>query len=297
MLEELDNAWLKAFITVYERKSFKVAAETLNVPTTNISRYINQLEARFEAKLFYRTTRKISPTPLADSIYPKVKTLYFELSGFLDSVHAMSNTPAGKLNILTPDTPVIGNALSDFVLAYPEINVTNGSASYIENDIKRDPDVIISMERGDLHDQDWVSKELCRWDSAVLASPNSLMQFGQPKTIADLKAFPCISSVNAIGGNVWVFNDNQGRSISLPITPKIKSDNAFFIKSLTIKGAGLSVLPKHFCKSELNDGRLIEVKLDHQIEPLKFFIHYRPLKDRSYLSKIFVDFMLKFSLY
>ncbi|EGA64049.1 hypothetical protein VIBR0546_06147 [Vibrio brasiliensis LMG 20546] len=51
-------------------------------------------------------------------------------------------------------------------------------------------------------------------------------------------------------------------------------------------------LPKLFCAEEIESGRLIEQTLDHQLEPLTVYIHYRSISYHSYLTQQLVKFIV-----
>ena len=62
---------LPLFAKVVELSSFAEAARQLNVPTTTVSRKIQQLEHDLGGKLLNRSTRSLSLTELGIQVLPK----------------------------------------------------------------------------------------------------------------------------------------------------------------------------------------------------------------------------------
>jgi DNA-binding transcriptional LysR family regulator len=66
---QVDLQALQEFVRVYEERSLSAAAQDLYVSRQSLSRSIRQLEGRL-GQLFEREARGVSPTMLAQSIYP-----------------------------------------------------------------------------------------------------------------------------------------------------------------------------------------------------------------------------------
>jgi len=51
MIEKVELQWLLSFQAVYEQLSFKLAAEQLQLPTSNVSRHVALLEQQLNLRL------------------------------------------------------------------------------------------------------------------------------------------------------------------------------------------------------------------------------------------------------
>ena len=60
---------LRAFVRSLEGGSFSVAANELGIGQPAVSKRIALLESEFGTQLFFRTTRKLKPTPEGQRIY------------------------------------------------------------------------------------------------------------------------------------------------------------------------------------------------------------------------------------
>ncbi|PMG00672.1 LysR family transcriptional regulator [Vibrio breoganii] len=71
-LKKIDFNLLKIFVTVYQEKSLKRAAERLFVTTPAVSQNIKKLRETLDEELFVLSHRQFVPTPYSDELYAKV---------------------------------------------------------------------------------------------------------------------------------------------------------------------------------------------------------------------------------
>ncbi|WP_373958350.1 LysR family transcriptional regulator [Vibrio gigantis] len=289
-MERIDNAWLNSFICVFEQSSFVKASERLLIPSSTVSRHVQQLEAELGNKLFYRTTRKVTPTSAGEMLYNEIREPLRQLSQTLQNVSTSTESMKGSIRLSSPDIPFIGDVLADFTLSYSNISLFCEHSTSIESALNSDPDIVISFERGSLDDRDWVSRPLCQWESVILASPSCLAEYGSPTTVEELSAMPCISSYKAFAGNPWVFSDAEHLK-NMTIKSDINVDGGFIAKAIAVKGLGFVALPREFCRDELDRGSLVEQRLDLELAPLTIYIHYRSMSYHTHLTKLLVSFI------
>ena len=56
---------MKVFVRIYERSSFTLAADDLNLPRATLTHTLNQFEAWLGTRLLERSTRRVRPTPVS----------------------------------------------------------------------------------------------------------------------------------------------------------------------------------------------------------------------------------------
>ncbi|NOI68230.1 LysR family transcriptional regulator [Vibrio sp. 99-8-1] len=292
MLDRIDNVWLHSFCAVYEKHSFAKASEHLAIPSSNVSRHIQQLESVLGEKLFYRTTRKVTPTLLGDRLFQEIREPLCNLNLSLQRLSETQTSLKGSIHLSSPDIPIIGEGLADFSTKYTDITLYCDHSTSIKNAISNDPDIIISFERGTLDDRDWVSKPLCQWETTILASKECINRYGLPQNLTELESMPCISSYKSFGGEPWVFTIPESNEfITLSPKSRIKVDGGFIAKAFAQRGLGFVALPTSFCSDEIKQGELQQVSLNYDLSPLTIFIHYRAINFHSHLSKLLVDFI------
>lgn len=79
---KLDTAGLQAFVAIADNGNFHKAGNELSLSQTGVSRRLQQLERQLGVKLFDRTTRVVSLTPVGAAFLPKARQLIqeFELA-------------------------------------------------------------------------------------------------------------------------------------------------------------------------------------------------------------------------
>jgi DNA-binding transcriptional LysR family regulator len=117
--------------------------------------------------------------------------------------------------------------------------------------------VDVAIRTGELRDSSLVAKSLgtIRW--ALFASPDYLKQAEPIENPQDLHAHRCIQ-FTPLGRDAWDLS-NHNNSISIPIQGRTMANNIGVVKSMTLNGLGVALLPTFICKSSLDHGELSTV--------------------------------------
>lgn len=289
MLEKIDQQWLKTFHCVYENNSFKKAAEFLSLPTSNVSRHVALLEEQLDTRLFDRTTRRIAATEAGEHLYMRTQPLLDKLNDALEEVTQHSRQIMGQLNVLMPDSPELAQAVVSFCAQHPSISLCCDTNISPKEDFVDGFDVILSFHRGRLQDNNWIAKEIKRWPSTVVASPQLLQNSPRPFQITDLKHLPCITSFTALNGTPWVFKNQSGEPITQRVQSTFKVNSGQLAKSGAIAGLGFAILPTEFCQDEINAGVLESIQLEYQPEDLVLYAFYASRKHVAKKVPIFIS--------
>ena len=113
----MDMAQAEAFLAVAEELHFGRAAERLRVSQPRVSRLIVMLERQVGAKLFDRTSRRVTLTPLGEQFRDELGAAYAQLQAALDHARRAAREAAGQLRIGFTDTTE-GPALSRLVAVF-----------------------------------------------------------------------------------------------------------------------------------------------------------------------------------
>lgn len=289
VLDKIEQQWLTSFHCVYESNSFKRAAELLMLPTSNVSRHISLLESRLNIRLFDRTTRRIAPTQAGEQLYARTQPLLSKLNDALEEVTQHSNEVMGQLRVLMPDSPELAHAVVAFCRQHPSISLCCDTSVNPKEDLLDGFDVVLSFQRGKLNDHNWIAKEIKRWPSAVVASPELLNAYPTPFHITDLSQLPCISSLSALKGEPWVFKRSNAEVITQKVQSAFKVNSGNLAKSGAIAGLGFAILPIAFCHGEIQTGLLNIVKLEYQPEDLVLYAFYASRKHLAKKIPMFIE--------
>ncbi len=289
MINQIEQQWLRSFHCVFENNSFKKAAEFLDLPTSNVSRHIALLEEKLNTRLFERTTRKIAPTEAGEKLYQSTQSLLGQLDEALEEVTRYSHGVEGQLRILMPDTPALAQAVISFCTDHPKISLCCDTSLSPKDDLLDGFDLILNFGRGKLPDSNWIAREIRRWPSAVVASPELIQDSKRPYQITDLVHVPCISSLTALSGTPWVFRSTEGELITQKVSSSFRVNSGSLAKAGALAGLGFSILPIEACVEEIKAGSLEVVELEHKPEDLVLYAFYASRKHLAKKISMFIE--------
>ena len=270
MIEKIEIQWLLSFKCAYEQLNFKLAAEKLQIPSSNVSRHVSLLEKSLNSRLLERTTRKMQPTVAGGKLYQSLIPLMQAMDDSLEETSLNREVVSGHLKMITPDLPFMGDIIADFCLEHPQIQLSCDTQLNPSESLMDGFDLILSFGRGPLEDSGWVAKEIIRWPSCVVATPELLNQYSTPTTLDELSKVPCITSLSVLQGTPWRFKNQE----KLQVQSSYKVNSGNLAKAAALKGLGFAILPLHACQAEIAEGNLIEIKLNEEPEDLVLHAFY-----------------------
>jgi len=131
----VDMAQAEAFLAVAEELHFGRAAERLHVSQPRVSRLIVMLERQVGAKLFDRTSRRVTLTPLGEQFRDELGAAYAQLQAALDHARRAAREAAGQLRIgftNTTEGPALSRLVAVFEARHPGCQVTLQEAPVTE---------------------------------------------------------------------------------------------------------------------------------------------------------------------
>lgn len=282
---------LKLFLKVVELGSFTAAANALDLPRANVSRRIGELEQSLGTPLFHRTTRSLSLTTSGEGYVENLQKAVDLLDFANEQVSNKNNEVRGKIKIgLLPETnELVQPILFDFQDKYPHVeldirNINNGFTDMFKQGLD------IAFHGGELFDSDLVARKLLMLDKCIVASPNYLKTFGEPKTVQELKDHHIVCSRWPSGevDNVWQFQDE-----SVDLYPKLISNNIGFVKNATVLDRGIGFIPKLLIRKELESGALVQILTELTLTQETGWLLYPQPKTLSQASRLLINKLIE----
>lgn len=255
----MDLNEITIFIKVVESGSFSKAAKALGMPNSTVSAKISSLEARLGSTLLQRTTRKLALTPAGDIFFQKCSLALVEIFKAQDEVATGQIEPQGLLRITAPvdlGERLLPEVISKFVKKYPKVKV---EAVLLDRKVDLISEgVDLALRVGNLEDSSFIAKKLGLIYFGVMASPKYLKEAGMPKSPRDLSSTHSCIQFTALGVDSWSLT--SGRStMSVTLKSQILSNDLNVVKSLTLAGNGVALLPMFLCAEDVRAGRLIRL--------------------------------------
>lgn len=285
MLEKIELQWLLCFQAVYDKLSFKLAAEQLQLPTSNVSRHVALLERQLNVRLLERTTRKMIPTAAGKQLYRSMTPLTQAMDDALEEVSLFGDSLSGHLRIITPDLSFMADILADFCVRHPQIQLSCDTRLDPTDGLLEGFDLVLRFGRGPLENSGWVAREILRWPSCVVAAPKLLERYPAPQSLDALSRAPCITSMSVLQGMPWRFKQEQ----TVQVRSSYRVNSGQMARAAALKGLGFAVLPLHACQSDIDAGSLIKIDLEPAPEDLVLYGFYSGRKYPQVRVKAFLE--------
>ncbi|WP_162063954.1 LysR family transcriptional regulator [Vibrio taketomensis] len=276
---------------VVELNSFAEAARQLGVPTTTVSRKIQQLEAELGGKLLNRSTRSLSLTELGVHVLPKAQLIADTVSELYNQAEEHSNQPVGTLTITAPHAfsqDILAPLLAEFSVRYPTIKLNLSSSNRFQDLTKQNIDFAFRL--GPLHDSAMIAMNLSTVPYVIVGSHRLIKRMGTPNHPMALFDLPCIR--NHVDGYFlpWRF-ENNGEIVEVNETPSFVCDDFYVTQQLVLSGAGFAYLPASLFRAPEVRKQVHFVLQEWVPQNRNMLMVYQ---DRKYLplkSQLFIEFI------
>jgi len=255
---------LSALAAIARLRSFRKAADELEVSPSTLSHMMRGLEARVGARLLNRTTRSVSPTEAGERLVTRLVSILSDLDGALAEVDELRDRPSGVLRISASETVsmlLMDTVVPRYLERYPEM----------ELDLVAEPAFIdIVAERYDagirLGDDVPLDMIAVRFggQSRMLpvASPAYLVGRTHPITPDDLAHHRCIRSRLPSGRPYrWEF-ERHGHSMTTDVSGPLTLNRTELMTKAALQGLGIAFVPERIAIPFLRTGALCSLLED-----------------------------------
>ena len=259
-------AALRVFVRVVAAGSFSAAGRQLDLAPSSVSRRINELEEELGARLFHRTTRKLSLTEAGQLYHERAVRILTDLD---EAQLALSQlgSPSGILRVTVPSgigREMVATSIPGFLEQYPGVRIVMSMTDAVVDLVEERIDVAIRI--GHLEDSSLRATKIGESRRVVCASPEYLERCGFPQTPQDLERHNCIIWRDHPGHNEWTFRGPGGIS-KVPVTGTFFAKSADALAAAAVAGLGLVLLPDWNMGIELRNRQLQMVLEDYAAVP------------------------------
>jgi len=280
---------IDVFVSVADVGSFTAAAERLNLSSSAVSKSIARLEARLGARLFNRTTRRLSLTEAGQTFYRTCTTVLSDLEEVELVLASEQSEPHGKVRIDLPASygrlHVLPLILA-FVKQYPRLSPHVSFSDRFVDPVHEGIDIVVRIGGSDA----WSSSVGHRFFGTqrliFCASPEYLEQYGAPSSERDLEQHQCVGYGQNDGMvGPWYFKGQQAGDMERRIMhPHIAVGDGEGEVMAVLAGLGIAQLPTWLAQRHLDSGALVEVLPEWATDGLAMNLVW--LKSRENLPKV-----------
>jgi len=279
---------MKTFVQIADDGSLTAAAGALGMSLPAVVRSLAALEAALSARLFQRTTRRLSLTQEGLQYLARSRDILAAVAEADASLADETQAPRGQLAITAPvllGQRVVADFVTRFVAANPRIRC---SVQLLDRFVDLvDEGVDVGIRIGALEDSSLVALRLGEVRQVVVASPQFLRRTGTTKHPSQLRARPCVRLAGPIRPG-WAFQD-AGRKLHVAVDGPLDFNHAGAALLACERGAGFGQFFSYQVQDALRDKRLRIVLADFESPPQPVSIVYPharllPARTRAFIE-------------
>ena len=257
---------MRTFVQIADEGSLTAAAATLGMSLPAVVRALAALEAALGARLFQRTTRRLSLTQEGLQYLARSRDILAAVAEADASLVDVAQAPRGQLAITAPvllGQRVVAELVTRFARDNPGVRC---SVQLLDRHVDLvDEGVDVGIRIGTLEDSSLVALRLGEVRHSVVASPAFLRRHGTPRHPSELRARPCVRLAGPIKPG-WAFLE-AGRRLHVAVEGPLDFNHAGAALLACEQGAGFG----QFFSYQLHDAlqaRRLRVVLE-EFEPAR----------------------------
>jgi DNA-binding transcriptional LysR family regulator len=272
----LDLRDLEALASVVRHGGITAAADNLRVSKSSVSTRITRLEERLGARLLERNSRRVALTREGEQVLPRVQSLLAEAENLLEATNQAKVSPRGIVRMAV--TPALGGAVLEHLLPalrerYPDISMIV-APSYDVDDLQ-DPHFDFAIRVGSICDETLVANKIGAFARILVCAPSH--PAARATSVEHLSDVALLSfSGNSIRVD-WRLQrkDGSGGTVMLDRQAQVAIQDFETLLRLARAAEGVAITPDFLVRSDLAEGRLVQVLPDWQSPVVDVLLAYR----------------------
>lgn len=282
---------MKVFVRIYERSSFTLAADDLNLPRATLTHTLNQFEAWLGTRLLERSTRRVRPTLDGEAYYQRCVQLLAELEEA--ELAFRSVAPKGRLRVDLHGTLAkyfVVPALPEFMARYPDIELSISEADRFVDLIAEGVDCV--LRAGTLGDSALIGRRVANLRQVTCASPAYLRKYGEPKRLSELSEHRAVNYVSRTTAKLFPFEFMvNGEQQEVSIDGALSVFGAEIYSASAVAGLGIIQCPHYRMADLIEQGVMREILQETPPPLMPVSVLYPQNRHMSPRVRVFVDWL------
>lgn len=279
---------MQIFVEVAREKSFRGAADNLGIPSSTASRRITELERDVGLRLFERSTRRVTLTDAGKLYFASCERIVEDAGLAREQLADLRASPSGMLHVVANAIPAnewIVPMLPEFCQRYPDIDVELDICADKASPAEEGVDVAIVL--GPVEQEDMVARQIISIkELGLYASPGYIRERGEPTSPADLLDHEGLTHLRIPEWNL--VHRDSGKTETVSPRGRISIANIQSLQKLSLAGMGISVCHNWLVQELVEDGQLLRVLPEWNLEPWEFYAvttsRHVPAKVRAFIE-------------
>lgn len=289
-------AGLEVFVQVATTGSFSEAARRLGSSKSAVSKQIAGLEQRLGARLFNRTTRRLSLTAAGALLQERASLILGEFDELEQALTSAQLKPSGVLRVNVPVSfgiLHIAPAIPGFLAQHPDIEIDLTLNDRFVDLVNEGYDLAVRV--GELKDSTLMARPLAAVRLIVCAAPAYLARHGTPRAPADLSAHDCLCYSYQPYQQEWRFTAPDGAVHRVPVRGSLRANNGDVLLTAARQGCGIVLTPDFMAAPALASGELVPLLEDYRSRELAVhavypFTRHVPARVRAFIDHLVAHF-------
>ncbi len=288
-MDRLDE--LQVFLAILDTGSMAAAAHKLRRSASSVTRTLATLEERVGARLFERSTRRLTATSEGLSLADGARRLLADYDTAIRE-HG-SSTPRGLLRVTAPmvfGRRHVAPVVTRFLMRYPDIQVdlvlADRNVDLIDNGID------VALRIGTLDNSGLVARQLGTVQRVTLASPGYLERRGEPGMPEELAGHELILGTAVRGLAEWRYRTEEGEQV-VRFTPRLQMNEVEGVLHAAREGFGIARALSYQAAPDLEAGTLRRVLSPYEPEAVPVQLVFPGARHMAPRVRAFVDFAVE----
>lgn len=281
------------FVAVVDKNGITAAADHLGMPKSTVSTAITRLETALGLRLIDRNSRALRVTSEGETFYRHAQLIVEQVAEANAMMAGHTAVPSGRLSVALPPAfsqEILARHLARFRARWPEIELDLNITTYGLELIRNQVDVAVVV--GPLEDSDYIARTLVAGRLLWVTSPEYLPRLDPAPLLDDLVRHVQLCEKRYGLARVPVRVDGKPTHIDL-LHGISHVNDPLVVRRAVMAGAGVSVLPEHYCREQLREGALVEVfrSVDFDLTASKLTVIYPSRRLVSPRVRVFLEFL------
>ena len=281
---------LEVFVAVADAGGLARAGARLRISPPAVTRAVASLEARLGARLFNRTTRRVSLTEAGARFLAHTRRLLGELGDAEREALGEDAEPAGRLSVTASATfgrATLAPIVRAFLAQQPRVTASLLLLDRVVDLVEEGIDVAVRI--GQLPDSSLVARRVGEVRRVLVASPRYLARHGRPAAPAELKRHALIAFTGLMPTREWRFG--EGRSaVHVGVAPRLEVNDASAAIAAAEAGEGITIALSYMVAAAVAGGRLATLLDGFMPPPAPVQLVYPHARLMAPKLRAFVDF-------
>ena len=285
---------IDTFILAARLRSFSAAGRHLRLSRAMVSRHISDLEQHLGVRLFNRTTRETSLTPVGEHYLDVCTRVVDQLTLEEANIASLQKEIRGVLRIVSVRSfgeRHLAAAIADFALEHRDLSIemelapgTKTSVQLHENGF--DVGVCIAPARSLAS----VTRRVAPFDWIVCASPDYVAASPPLESHEDLLAHRALVNLRHTPHASWRLN-RDGRPVQARLNVAVAITNYWSLREVALRGAGIAILPSFCIGEDIASGALVRVLPAYSLKRGEVTAIYPHFEHVPHKVRIFTNFI------